>query len=103
MYSEVARLLDSVPRRPAARPRAEIIRRLAAFLHKGRHHPPRFNPILVRLALASVAVFLVSTWYFPILRDFGSFRGSRSATTEIYSHDERALTSGNNDWMSEKM
>ncbi len=64
VYSEVARLLDSAPRRPATHPRAEIIRRLAALLHKGRHHPPRFNPILVRLALASVAVFLAGTWYF---------------------------------------
>jgi voltage-gated potassium channel Kch len=34
------------------------------LLTRGRHHPPRLNPILARLAVATLCVFLVGTWYF---------------------------------------
>jgi voltage-gated potassium channel Kch len=64
VYSEVARLLDSAPRRPADRLRPEFIRQLALLLNRRRHHRPRLNPILARLAAATLAVFLVGSWYF---------------------------------------
>jgi voltage-gated potassium channel Kch len=41
-----------------------LSRRLRSLRHRGRHHPPRLNPILVRLALTALFVFLVGTWYF---------------------------------------
>ena len=33
-------------------------------MHRRRRQPPRLNPILVRLALAALVVFLLGTWYF---------------------------------------
>jgi hypothetical protein len=39
-------------------------RRLRSLLRRGRRQPPRLNPILARLAVATVVVFLLGTWYF---------------------------------------
>lgn len=64
MYSEIARLQDSAPRRPLARPHPAIGRRLWSRLRRRRDRPPRLNPILARLAAATLAVFLAATWYF---------------------------------------
>ncbi len=50
--------------RTATRTHQALSRRLRSLLHRGRHHPPRLNPILFRLALAALVVFLVGTWYF---------------------------------------
>jgi len=44
--------------------RSEIGHRLWSLLRRRRDHPPRLNPILTRLAVATLAVFLVGTWYF---------------------------------------
>jgi Trk K+ transport system NAD-binding subunit len=64
VYGDVAKLQTSAPRRPIARTHPALGRRLRLLLHRGRHHPPRFNPILVRLALAALVVLLLGTWYF---------------------------------------
>jgi len=64
VYGDVARLQGSAPRRSAARSRPPLGRRLRSVLHRGRRQPPRLNPILVRLALAALAAFLLGTWYF---------------------------------------
>src|SRR5262249_3371273 len=64
VYGDVAELQSSAQRRPAARTHPALGRRLHSMLHRGRHHPPRLNPILVRLALAALVVFLLATWYF---------------------------------------
>ena len=64
VYGDVGRLQGSAPRRPTARTRQVLSRRLRSLWHRGRHHPPQLNPILVRLALTALFVFLVGTWYF---------------------------------------
>jgi voltage-gated potassium channel Kch len=64
VYGEVARLQGSTPRKSGARARLEIARRIRLLLHRRRDHPPRLNPILARLALATLAVFLFGTSYF---------------------------------------
>lgn len=64
VYGEIGRLQNSAPRRTLARRRTSIGRRLWALLSRGRHHPPRLNPILARLAVATIAVFLVGVAYF---------------------------------------
>ena len=64
VYGDVAKLQSSTPRRPTTRIHPALRRRLRSLLHRGRHHPPRLNPILVRLALAALVVFLLGTWYF---------------------------------------
>jgi voltage-gated potassium channel Kch len=64
VYGEIAKLQGSAPRQPAAREPLAIGRRLWSVLSRGRHHPPRLNPILARLAVAALAVFLVGTGYF---------------------------------------
>jgi hypothetical protein len=64
VYGEIAKLQGSAFRRSAARVRPAIGRRLWSLLSWDRHHPPRLNPILARLAVATLAVFGVGTWYF---------------------------------------
>ena len=64
VYGDIARLQGSAPRRPVAAPRPEIGRRLRSVMRRGRHQPPRLNPILARLAVATVAVSAIATWYF---------------------------------------
>src|SRR5215470_2753812 len=64
VYGDVAGLQGSAPRRSATRSHQALGRRLRSLLHRGRRHPPRLNPILVRLALAALVVFLLGTWYF---------------------------------------
>jgi Trk K+ transport system NAD-binding subunit len=64
VYGEISVLQRTAPVRTAPRPRPEIGRRLGSVLRRRRDHPPRFNPILARLAVATLAVFLVGTWYF---------------------------------------
>jgi Trk K+ transport system NAD-binding subunit len=64
VYGDVASLQSSTPRRPTARSRPALGRRLRSLLHPGRRPPPRLNPILVRLALAALTVLLLGTWYF---------------------------------------
>jgi Trk K+ transport system NAD-binding subunit len=64
VYGNVAKLQSGAQRRPAVRTHPALGRRLGSLLHRGRHYPPRLNPILVRLALAASVVFLLGTWYF---------------------------------------
>jgi len=64
VYGDVAGLQGSAARRPAARTHPALGRRLRSLLHRSRRHPPRLNPILVRLALAALVAFLLGTWYF---------------------------------------
>jgi hypothetical protein len=35
-----------------------------SLLRRRREHPTRLNPILARLALATLTVFVIGTWYF---------------------------------------
>ena len=63
VYGDIARLQGSASRR-AVGPRPEIGRRLRSLMRRGRHQPPRLNPILARLALATLAVSAIATWYF---------------------------------------
>ena len=64
VYGEIATLQETAPVRAAIQPRLEIGRRLRSLLRRRRDHPPRLNPILARLAVATLAVFLAGTWYF---------------------------------------
>jgi Trk K+ transport system NAD-binding subunit len=64
VYGEIAALQDTAPLRSVARTRPEIGRRLWSLLRRRRDHPPRLNPILAWLAAATLAVFLLGTWYF---------------------------------------
>jgi Trk K+ transport system NAD-binding subunit len=64
VYGEIAKLQGSAFRRSAARARPAIGRRLWSVVSWDRQHPPRLNPILARLAVATLAVFVVGTWYF---------------------------------------
>src|SRR5262249_44094483 len=64
VYGEISVLQSTAPVRTAPRPRPGIGRRLGSVLRRRRDHPPRFNPILARLAVATLAVVLVGTWYF---------------------------------------
>jgi Trk K+ transport system NAD-binding subunit len=64
VYGEIGKLQGSASRRTVARARPAIGGRLWSVLRRGRHHPPRLNPILARLAVATLCVFLVGTWYF---------------------------------------
>jgi voltage-gated potassium channel Kch len=69
VYGEVARLENTVSRRPEPRRRWSVGRALRALTRRIRHRR-RFNAILVRLALSALAVFLLGTWYFHrVLRD----------------------------------
>ena len=64
VYGDIRGLQGGAPRRPTERSHQVLSHRLRSLLHRGRHHPPRFNPILVRLALAALTVFLLGIWYF---------------------------------------
>ncbi|MBV9815016.1 MAG: NAD-binding protein, partial [Alphaproteobacteria bacterium] len=64
VYGEIATLQVTAPVRPAIQPKLEIGRRLRSRMRRRRDHPPRLNPILARLAIATLAVFLGGTWYF---------------------------------------
>ncbi len=64
VYGNVGGLQSSAASRTATRTHQALSRRLRSLLHRGRHHPPRLNPILFRLALAALVVFLVGIWYF---------------------------------------
>jgi hypothetical protein len=64
VYGNVTGLQGSAPSRPVARTRPLLGRRLRSRLRRGRRQPPRLNPILARLAVATVVVFLLGTWYF---------------------------------------
>ena len=64
VYGAIASLQPSAPSRSMPRGRPEIGRRLRSLLRRRRDHPARLNPILARLALATLAVFVVGTWYF---------------------------------------
>jgi len=63
-YGEIAKLQGSAPRQPATRAPPVIGRSLWSMLRRRRHHPPRLNPILARLAVATLCVFLAGSWYF---------------------------------------
>jgi Trk K+ transport system NAD-binding subunit len=64
VYGEIATLQGTAPLPSAARMNPEIGRRLRSLLHHRRHHPPRLNPILARLAWVTLVVLLSGTWYF---------------------------------------
>ena len=63
VYGDLAGLQSSAPRR-AARRHPALGGRLRALWHRGRGHPPRLNPILVRLAAAALVVLVVGIGYF---------------------------------------
>jgi voltage-gated potassium channel Kch len=64
VYGQIATLQGTAPLPSATRMKLEIGRRLQSLLHRRRHHPPRLNPILARLAWATLIVLLSGTWYF---------------------------------------
>ena len=64
VYSEIAALQASAPPRSVPRRRQAISRRLWSLLRRRRDHPARLNPFLARLALATLIVLLLGTWYF---------------------------------------
>ena len=64
VYSTIMTLQASAPSRSMPRGRPEIARRVMLLLRRQRDHPARLNPILARLALATLAVFVIGTWYF---------------------------------------
>jgi voltage-gated potassium channel Kch len=64
VYGDVATLQGSAPRRATRRRHPALGQRLRSLLHRGRGHPPRLNPILLRLAAAALAVFVVGIGYF---------------------------------------
>ena len=63
VYGEIAQLQLSA-RRLAPRARLEISGRLRSLLHRRRDRSPRLNPILARLAVATLAVIVLGIWYF---------------------------------------
>ena len=70
IYGDVAELEGTSPRLPLGRARPALRRNLRALLHRRRNQPPRLNPILARLALGALVVFLVGSWYFhAVFRD----------------------------------
>jgi voltage-gated potassium channel Kch len=64
VYGDTARLQSTSPRPPVRRTRAVFSRRLRLLLRRHRRHPHHLNPILTRLAVAALVVFLLGTWYF---------------------------------------
>jgi Trk K+ transport system NAD-binding subunit len=64
VYGAVTGLQGSAPRRPVARTHPVLGRRLRSLLRRGRRQPPRLNPILLRLAVVTLVVFLLGAWYF---------------------------------------
>jgi voltage-gated potassium channel Kch len=63
-YGAIAELQRTAPRRPVEGRRFSIGRRLRALFARGGRRPRRLNPILTRLAVAALVVFLLGTWYF---------------------------------------
>jgi Trk K+ transport system NAD-binding subunit len=63
VYGKIGRLENTVLRRSEARRRFSLGHRLRALSRRIRHRR-RFNPILLRLALAGLAVVFLGTWYF---------------------------------------
>ncbi|HEX4616884.1 MAG TPA: NAD-binding protein [Stellaceae bacterium] len=64
VYGEIVTLQGTAPLRSVARAKPEIGRTLQSLLRRRRHHPPRLNPILARLAWVTLVVLLSGTWYF---------------------------------------
>jgi voltage-gated potassium channel Kch len=64
VYGDIAALQGSAPTRSSPARRPEISRRVRTLLRRRRDHPPRLNPILTRLAVATLLVFVIGTWYF---------------------------------------
>jgi Trk K+ transport system NAD-binding subunit len=64
VYGEITELQDSTPPRSVAGSRRRIGHALWSLLSRRRRHPPRLNPILTRLAVATLCVLLVGTCYF---------------------------------------
>jgi voltage-gated potassium channel Kch len=64
VFGEIVKLQDSSRRKSDARLRPEISRRLWSLLHRRGDRPPRLNPILVRLALATLAALFLGISYF---------------------------------------
>jgi len=70
IYGDVAELEGASPCLPLGRARPAIRRNLRALLHRRRNQPPRLDPILARLALGALIVFLAGSWYFhSVFRD----------------------------------
>ncbi len=70
IYGDVAKLEGTSPRLPLGRARPAIRRNLRALLRRRRNQPPRLNPILARLVLGALVVFLAGSWYFhAVFRD----------------------------------
>ncbi|MBV9862336.1 MAG: NAD-binding protein [Alphaproteobacteria bacterium] len=65
IYGEIAKLVESSPRRPQHR-RAWVAHPLLAGLARRAGRRPRLDRLLVRLALAAIGVFLVGSWYFHL-------------------------------------
>lgn len=64
VYGDIVELEGTSPHPPPAPTRPTIGRRLRALLRRRRNQPPRVNPILARLAMGALVVFLLGTWYF---------------------------------------
>ena len=64
VYGEIGTLQGTAPFRSATRTNSAIGHRLLSLARRRRDHPPRLNPILARLAVATLAVFLAGTSYF---------------------------------------
>ena len=64
VYGAIARLESSAARPRVVRTRRALGRRLHSWWHPSRRQPPRFNPILARLAVVALLIFLLGTWYF---------------------------------------
>ena len=64
IYGEITRLEDSASRRPIPRRRAALATRLRLRGRRSRRRLTRLNPILARLAVATLAFLLVGAAYF---------------------------------------
>ncbi|HJU18370.1 MAG TPA: NAD-binding protein [Stellaceae bacterium] len=67
MFGEIARLQGATPRRLPRPRRPPLRRRLRTRLRRLRQRSRRIDPILVRLALAALAVFAAATVYFYVV------------------------------------
>jgi voltage-gated potassium channel Kch len=64
LFGAVARLPDAVLRRPSAAPREWLGRRLRRLWQEWRRRARPPDPVVTRIALAALAVFVLGTWYF---------------------------------------
>ena len=64
VYSELAKLLRTVPSTPVLRSRTTIAQKFRKLRYSERARRPRLNPILVRLAVAALVVFVAGSAYF---------------------------------------